>query len=129
MEIKKTILVSAKNADIKDRLVHYFDNSGYRVLIVDNFAGLMETLESYNIDLIVAGLQMPGISIVDFIPYLRRKFRDLKVIVLMENYSSDVEIFLRGYNVSCTLQWPVQRRLFLSIVNRAVSREREMISS
>ncbi len=125
----KTILVSVENADIKDRLINMLGNGKYRILSASDFTDMMELLESYNINLIIAELKMPGISITDFLPYLRKRFRDVKVIVVMNEYSADLDLYLRGYNVSCTLQWPVNRQMIVSIVDRALNIEEEVISS
>ncbi|MFW6138189.1 MAG: hypothetical protein ACOC7U_03350 [Spirochaetota bacterium] len=113
---KKTILIAFRKPGDADQLVHILSKEDYRVIKAQNFLGLIESLENYHIDLMVSEVALPGVSMFYFLPFLRKRYSDIKVIIAMKNYSPRAELLLRPYKVMYFLQWPADHSLLTSII-------------
>jgi DNA-binding NtrC family response regulator len=121
----KTILIAEGNANRRAYLSRILALQEYRVLVVSNLLSLIEALNNYHIDMLISGVDLPGISMQDLMAYIRKNYLDIKVILTVQAYSPEVELSLRPYKILYMVTWPVQDDLFRSIVARALQKDRQ----
>jgi DNA-binding NtrC family response regulator len=119
-EIKTVLVVfhdNSENAHLSEILL----SDEYRIMRAGNVLEMMETLERYNIHLVVSEDNFPEISTSTFLPYLRKRYPDLKLIVIMKNYSSAQELSLRKLKITHCMTWPVNENLLKSVVAKVLA--------
>jgi two-component system, response regulator, stage 0 sporulation protein F len=77
----KRVLVADDEEGIRILYQEELESEGYEVKLAANGQEVIESLESFNPDLVVLDIQMPDISGIDILQYIRKKFRDLPVII------------------------------------------------
>ena len=117
---RKTILAAFQNSSEMESILNPLQSEGYRILKADSFLRFFTALERYEIDLIIAEVELPGISIAALLPFLNQKYPLLKTIVVMKHYSSQLELDLRSHNVLYVMSWPVNGDLLISIVAKGL---------
>jgi len=119
----KTVLVVFKEDSDRDYLTEVLSQDGYRIIKATSLLSLFDSLDRYIIHLIISEVNLPGISMDAFLPFLRQRYEDIKVIITMKNYSSQMELSLRPYNILYVMPWPVSRELLKSVVAKGLERE------
>ena len=124
----KTILLAFRRTSDLDSLSEVLSSDGYRIIKAKNFLTLINSLERYRIHLIISEVKLPGISMAAFLPFLRGRDSDIKVIIVMKEYSPRMELSLRQYNILYVIPWPVSRELLKSLVEKGLERiEKDII--
>ncbi len=90
---------------------------GYRVLRACNFLSLINKFERYNINALISDLDLPAFSMIAFLPFLREKYEDVKIIIIMKKYSPEVERALRPYKVMYVMPHPLNGNLLKSVIS------------
>ena len=116
----KTVLVAFQNSSEIDSISRILDSEHYRIIQASNFLSLIESFERYRIHLIISEVDLPGISMITLLPFLRKRHPDLKVIVAMKDYSPEKELILRPYKILYVLTWPLNAALLKSLVSRGL---------
>jgi DNA-binding NtrC family response regulator len=122
----KTTLIADQNTHRRDGLRTLLTFEDHRVIGVDNLLSLIDTLNNYHVDLLISDVNLPGIPMVDLIEYIRNKYFDIKIILLMREYSPELERRLRPFKILFVGTWPVQEALFRSVVARSLERRNEL---
>lgn len=119
---RKTVLAAfRRNSDMK-YLQDVLSTDGYRILKASDFVSLIESLNRYRIHLIISEVKLPGISMTNFLPFLRQRYMDIKVIIVMKNYSPRIELLLRSHKILYVMPWPVSRELLRSVISNGLER-------
>ena len=121
MNETKTVLIFFHDNSEIDNLSDILFSDGYRIIRAGNVLELMEALERYHIHLVISEDDFPEISTSTFLPYLRKRYPDLKVIVIMKNYSSTKELNLRTFKITYCMTWPVNENLLKSVVEKVIA--------
>jgi len=125
----KTILLAFRRTSDLDSLSEVLSSDGYRIIKAKNFLTLINSLERYRIHLIISEVKLPGISMAAFLPFLRRHYSYIKVIIVMKEYSPRIELSLRPYKILYVMPWPVSRELLKSLVEKGLERsENDLIT-
>lgn len=126
---KKTILLAFSTQADALALCDVFPPENYRLLCADNVLTLINSLERYFVDLLMVEADLSGISMSAFLPFLRDRHGDLKVIVAMKEYSAKLERSLRPHKILYMLTWPLNSELLQSVVERGLSLNGEAAKS
>lgn len=118
---RKTVLVFFHDNSESAHLSEMLFLDGYRIMSAGNVLEMMEALERYNIHLVISEDNFPEISTSTFLPYLRKRYPDLKLIVIMKNYSSTNELNLRTLKITHCMPWPVNENLLKSVVAKVLA--------
>ena len=128
--IKKTILLASGKSSEMDSIESSLSSSEYRIIRAQNFHSLINSIFHYRVHLLITAVELPDISMVSFLPFLREWFQDIKVIITMKPSNPDLERFLRKYNILYVMHWPINERLLASIVEKGMEKyERELVSA
>jgi len=128
-KIKKTVLLAFPNVSDIDYLTRLLSSHEYRIIRANNFLTLIEALDRFKVHLLISEVELADISMDTFLPFLRKRFSDIKVIIAMKNYSPELELTLRQYNILYVMRWPINGELFMSVVQKGFEKfERELIS-
>jgi len=126
---KKTILLAFPNVSDIDYLTRLLSSHEYRIIRANSFLTLIEALDRFKVHLLIADVKLADISMAAFLPFLRKRFSDIKVIIAMKNYSPELELTLRQYNILYVMRWPINGELFMSVVEKGLKRfERGLVS-
>ena len=121
----KTVLLAFKKTSDIDYCLEALSTDGYRILKACDFMSLIESLVCYRIDLIISEVGLHGISMIHFIPFLRKYFKDIKLIIAVKNNSSQIELRIRQYNVLYVAKWPANQEILKSVTAKGLERIRE----
>jgi DNA-binding NtrC family response regulator len=124
----KTVLIVLKDPEERSYLKQLLEFEDYRIVDADNLLSLIEAVYHYHIDLIIADVDMPGISMADLLSYLRKRFYDIKVILSMKEYSPELELRLRPYKILYVMTWPIGEELLKSIIARGLKIDRARLA-
>ncbi len=125
---KKTVLLAFPNTSDMDYLTRLLSSHEYRIIRADSFITLIEALDRFKVHLLISDVKLADISMAAFLPFLRKRFSDIKVIIAMKNYSPELELTLRQYNILYVMRWPINGELFISVVEKGFEKfERELI--
>ena len=116
----KKILIADRNSTRRNYLSGVLKSDEYRILAVDSLLSLIDTLYTYQIDLLVLQVELPGILINELLTYIRKRHFEMKVILLMKHYSPEIERGLRTFKLLYVTTWPVRGDLLKSIVARGL---------
>ena len=94
-----TILLAEDEQQIRDLLKMTFEEAGYPLLIATDGAEALEIARNHagKIDLLVANVQMPGMTGPDLAKELRRSRPDLRIL-LISGYSQGILMLDQGWN-------------------------------
>jgi DNA-binding NtrC family response regulator len=115
----KKIVIADQNLYRRDYLSGVLQSEEYRILAVDNLLSLIETLSNFQVDLLIAHVDLPGILIDELLSYIRKRDLEMKVILIM-NYSPEIERNLRPFKILFMMTWPIRIELLRSIVARGL---------
>ena len=116
----KRIVIADQNVYRRDYLSGVLQSEEYRILAVDNLLSLIETMSNSQVDLLIAHVDLPGILIDELLSYIRKKDLEMKVILIMKNYSPEIERNLRPFKILFMMTWPIREELLRSIVARGL---------
>ncbi len=116
----KTILLAFQNVNRREYLSRVLSRDGYRILCADGPLSLIESLNDYCVDLLISEVNLSGISMEDFLPFLRQRHFTIKVIIAVEDYSPKLELTLRPYKILYMMRLPVSENLLKSVVARGL---------
>jgi DNA-binding NtrC family response regulator len=105
-------------------MIQYFgevlSGEGYRVLAADSLVDLVKALDRYNVNLLITGDRLPGVSVTALVPLVSELYSRVKIIVAMRRYSPRVELMLRQYKVLYIFPLPVSEQLVRSVVSQGL---------
>jgi len=113
----KTVLLALNDDTETEFLKGMLARDGYRVLKADNFLSLINKFERYNIHVLISDVNLPGFSMVAFLPFMRERYEGVKVIIIMKEYSPNVERVLRPYKVMYVMPHPLNGDLLKSVLS------------
>jgi DNA-binding NtrC family response regulator len=116
----KKILVADRDGNRRHYLCSVLKSEEYRILAAENVLALIDTLHTFQIDLLVLQVDLPGILINELLSYIRKRHLEMKVILLMKHYSPDIERNLRPFKILYVMTWPIREELLRSIVSRGL---------
>ncbi len=116
-QTEKTVLLALNDDTETDFLGGVLVRDGYRVLKAGNFLSLINRLERYRIHVLIADVDLPGFSMIAFLPFMRERYEEVKVIIIMKEYSPNVERALRPYKVMYVMPHPVDGDLLKSVLS------------
>jgi DNA-binding NtrC family response regulator len=123
----KRIVIADQNVCRRDYLSGVLRSEEYRILAVDNLLSLIETLSNFQVDLLIAHVDLPGILIDELLSYIRKRDLEMKVILIMKNYSPEIERNLRPFKILFMMTWPIREELLRLIVAKGLAvPEREL---
>jgi DNA-binding NtrC family response regulator len=123
----KRIVIADQNVYRRDYLSGVLRSEEYRILAVDNLLSLIETLSNSQVDLLIAHIDLPGILIDELLSYIRKRDLEMKVILIMKNYSPEIERNLRPFKILFMMTWPIREELLRLIVAKGLAvPEREL---
>ena len=114
---QKTVLLALNDDRETDFLKGVLARDGYRVLQAGNFLSLINKFERYKINVLISEVDLPGISMIAFLPFMRERYEEVKVIIIMKEYSQQVERDLRPYKVMYVMPHPVNEDLLKSVLS------------
>jgi len=127
---KKTILLASGKVSEMDSIESWLSPSEYRIIRAQNFLSLINSIYHYRVHLLIADVNLPDISMVAFLPFLREQFQDIKVIITMKRFHPDLERILRKYKILYVMYSPINGSLLASIVEKGLEKyERGLISA
>ena len=121
-EKNKTILLTFRKDFSTDFISDILSSEGYRLIRANNFLSLIDSLERFHIHLIISEAKLPCISMSAFIPFLRKRYPDIKVIIVMKEYSPLIELSLRPHKLLYIMSWPVSNTLLKSVVAKGLEK-------
>jgi DNA-binding NtrC family response regulator len=116
---KRTVLLAFKDDSDTEQLRQILSVKNCRIIKAGNFLSLIDSLEHYRIQLMIAEEYLVDIAMTAFLPFLRKRYPEIEVIILMKEYSPRMEIKLRQFKLFCLLQRPVRHDLLSSVVAKA----------
>jgi len=122
---KKTILVAFSSSSDSCVLCEALYSEKCRLLRADNILSLINTLERHIVDMLIVDAEMPCVSMSHFLPFLRERYGEMKVIVAMKDYSAQQEVNVRTHKILYVLNWPINPGLLQSVVERGLSLDSE----
>ena len=117
-----TILVLDDDPDIRAVIQRYLSQAGYQVLAAESAEAAAECVAQQRPDLVIADINLPGASGVDFVASLRRDAALGRVpVVYLTALEENTELAVRtlGYPL---LAKPVRRGDLLALVARQLPR-------
>lgn len=118
----KTVLLASGSISDLECLESWLKPLGCRTIRAENFLSLINSLFHYRVQLLVSDVELPDISMTAFLPFLRERFRDVKVILTMKHHYPDLELSLRKHNILYLMHWPMNGRLLASIVEKGLEK-------
>ena len=127
--VKTVLLASGSSSDL-ECLETWLKPLGCRTIRAENFLSLINSLFHYRVHLLVSDVELPDISMSAFLPFLRERFRDVKVILTMKQHYPELELSLRKHNILYLMHWPMNGRLLASVVEKGLEKySRGLISA
>lgn len=127
-DVRSVLLAVDKSAD-RDVISGILLSKGYRVIKAENLLSIIESLENYQVHLLISDFELPEISMNNFLPFLRKRYPDLKVIITMKDYSPEKELSLRPYKILYVFTWPIKVEILKSIVEKGLEIHKEKVVS
>ena len=125
----RSVLLAVYNSVDRDMISGILLSKGYRVIKADNLLSVIESLENYRVHLLISDFELPEISMNNFLPFLRKRYPDLKVIITMKNYSPEKELSLRLYKILYVFTWPINIEILKSVVEKGLEIHKEKVIS
>ena len=119
--LKKTILVASTSSSDTYELCEALLSDRYRLLCAEGLFSLISSLDRYSVDMLVVDAELPGVSMTDFLPFIRERYGEIKIILTRKEYSAELELALRPHKILYMLTFPVNRELLRSIVKRGLA--------
>jgi DNA-binding NtrC family response regulator len=123
----KTVLLAFKKTSDIDYCTEALSSDEYRILKASDFMSLIESLVQYRIDLIISEVELYGISMTHFLPFLQKYYPGIKLIIIMKNDSLRIELELRKYNVLYVAKWPAKQEILKSVAAKGLESIREKL--
>ena len=117
-----TILVLDDDPDIRAVIQRYLGEAGYQVMMAESAEAATECVAQQRPDLVIADINLPGASGVDFVASLRRDPAARRVpVIYLTALEENTELAVRtlGYPL---LAKPVRRGDLLALVARQLPR-------
>lgn len=117
MPDKKLILIAEEDKMQATLLAFRLRRNGYRVEQVSHGEAALKFLKNYHPDMIICGIEMPGLHTFDFLKLIRAKFSpELPVVVL--THASENRLHSKLFEAGATecITKPVDPSMFLDMV-------------
>ncbi|RKY01231.1 MAG: hypothetical protein DRP54_04055 [Spirochaetes bacterium] len=111
-----------------EELAETLSIDGCRIFRVQTLLQMVEYLYKYNIDIIVTGHTVEGVHIHKLLPILFRFFRDVKVIVYLNEYSPQLERTFRIAGVTYVASNVDVRKELAGLINSFLIKERTLVA-
>lgn len=117
MPDKKLILIAEEDKMQATLLAFRLRRNGYRVEQVSHGEAALNFLKQYTPDMIICGIEMPGLHTFDLIKVARKRFsNDLPIVVLTTNSENRLHSKLFEAGATECLTKPVDPSSFLDMV-------------
>lgn len=127
---KKTILLASARSRDLDYIESRLHNAEYRIIRAENFLSLINSIFRYHVHMLISDVELPDISMTAFLPFLRERYHDIKVIIIMKTHFPELELALRKHNILYLMHWPLNGDLLASIVDKGLKKyEKGLISA
>ncbi|MGQ9614970.1 MAG: hypothetical protein ACUVWJ_01045 [Spirochaetota bacterium] len=123
-KLPKTILLAIHRPEDRESILKVLSPAEYRIILAEDLISLFDFFQQHRIDLLIAESDFPGVSMCDFLSFLRYRYGEIKVIIAMKEYSVDRELLLRQHKILYVMRWPLNGELLNSIVMRGLGIER-----
>jgi DNA-binding NtrC family response regulator len=120
MEETGTVLLAFSDRMVSEYVESILTVEGYRVLHAGTLLEVVDVLDRFRVDLLIAGERLPGVSMTALLPLIRERYEQVKVVIAMKRYSPRLELCLRPYKILYVMPWPVSGELLKSVVSRGV---------
>lgn len=117
---QQTVLLGFRDRGMIQYFGEVLSGEGYRVLAADSLVDLVKALDRYNVNLLITGDRLPGVSVTALVPLVSELYSRVKIIVAMRRYSPRVELMLRQYKVLYIFPLPVSEQLVRSVVSQGL---------
>jgi len=102
-----TVIAAFRNKRDQKHIEKVLSNGNIRVIGVGDVISLIDSLDQHRVNVVISEYTLGGVSALSFIPFIRKRYPGIKVIVVMRRYSPAKEIELRQKNVMYVMSWPV----------------------
>ncbi|MBL7473506.1 response regulator [Robertkochia sediminum] len=117
MPDKKLILIAEEDKMQATLLAFRLRRKGFRVEMVHHGEGAMRYLKEYHPNLIICGLELPGLHAFDLLKIARNRFREsLPVVVLTNNSENRLHPRLFEAGATECMTKPVDPAAFVEMV-------------
>jgi len=129
MPLSPTVLIIDDERPVRDLLVRWLRNEGFRCLEADSAAAGWALLQSNEIELVTCDIRMPGETGLDLLPKIQASCPDIAVLMLTA--SSDTKTAIQSLTSGAYgyLVKPVEREELLFQVQRGLERRRLVIEN
>jgi DNA-binding NtrC family response regulator len=117
---RKTVLLAFADRNVAGYFEDILTGEGYRVLKAGTLVGVVDALDRYRVDMLIAGDRLPGVSMTALLPLIRDRHEEVKVIIAMKRYSPQLELCLRPHKILYVMPWPVSGELVRSVVSKGI---------
>jgi len=124
-----TILVIDDERPIRDLIVRWLRNEGFRLLEADSAAAGWALLQSNNVNLVTCDIRMPGESGLDLLSRIQAGYPDTAVLMLTASTDTKTAIQSLTSGAYGYLVKPVEREELLFQVKRGLERRRLVIEN
>ena len=124
----KTVLFVFEDAAEIDYISEAFVSNECRIIKAADLKSLFESLEKFNVDLVIAEEKLAGIPLTQLLPFVRTRFPELKIIITTRDYSPEKELSLRPHKVLYIMPFPINRELLVSIAEKGLKIDARTLS-
>ncbi|MBU2573475.1 MAG: response regulator [Elusimicrobia bacterium] len=113
---RRKILIIDDEQDLLEALSELLEKAGYRAICAANGADGVRLNEQENPDIIVLDLRMPGMDGIETLRRIREHDREVSVVILTANGSTDTIRDAVGLAVSDYLSKPFENGEFIDLI-------------
>lgn len=127
MSDKKLILIAEEDKMQATLLAFRLRRNNYRVELVHHGEGAMRFLSEYRPDLVICGLELPGLHAFELLKITKRRFAvHLPVVVLTNNAENRLHSRLYEAGASKCLTKPVDPSSFVDMIEEKLRTYQEL---
>ncbi len=119
------ILIVDGEAVNRELLVRRLARSGYQTVAVDSGAAALSYLDTHQVSTVLLDVQMPGLSGLEVLQAIRRRWSDAQLPVLMVTAKSEVDDIVNALELGASdyLTKPIDFRVGLARIRTQLSRK------
>jgi len=119
------ILIVDDEAVNRELLVRRLARSGYQTVAVDSGAAALSYLDTHQVSTVLLDVQMPGLSGLEVLQAIRRRWSDAQLPVLMVTAKSEVDDIVNALEMGASdyLTKPIDFRVGLARIRTQLSRK------
>ena len=119
------ILIVDDEAVNRELLVRRLTRSGYQTVSVDSGAAALSYLDTHQVSTVLLDVQMPGLSGLEVLQAIRRRWSDAQLPVLMVTAKGEVDDIVQALEMGASdyLTKPIEFRVALARIRTQLSRK------